>query len=200
MTNLSGAVQSALIAACRWLGLIDENGIPTQKLHTLVDSSDEEYPDALRSVLEESYSFLNEGFDLKNATGGQVAEVFRERFGSTGSTVTKCMNFFIKAAKEAGIQVSPHVKPPKINKGSGRASKKKAAAKRSNDQGAAPANQDAGEKPPKGMVKIPVPLHGMEDGQIWFQENMSAEQWSYALQMAQLILQHYRPNTNGDDE
>ncbi len=51
------------------------------------------------------------GIDLKRATGSQVHEAFRKK-NVQGSTAIKAIAFFLAAAKEAGIEVSKHVKPP----------------------------------------------------------------------------------------
>lgn len=201
MTNLSGSVQSAILSACRWLELVDEEGTPTERLKRLVQAGEEEYPQALRSLLEDSYSFLNDGFDLKNATGAQVAEQFRKRFGIQGSTVNKCMSFFLHAAEDAGIEVSRHVKPPPIQKGGGARRKKKVRRKKAPETGSHEQEAPHVERERASeMVKITVPLHDMRDGEIWFPKGMNGDQWSYALQMARLILEHYRPDIKGGSE
>src|SRR5690606_23652198 len=87
-------------------------GEPSKELQQLVDSPEEQRGTLLRPVLERSYSFLfNGSIDLKRATTKQVEDAFRAQ-GISGSTVVKCMSFFLAAAKAAGIQVSPHVKTP----------------------------------------------------------------------------------------
>lgn len=111
--TMSGAAQSSLIAALRYLNLIDNQQKPTQNLKQLVDSSGEDYSKILANILHESYWFLTQGdIHLDRATGQQVADKFREQ-GTTGSTVTKCIAFFLTAARAANLKVSHHVRPPK---------------------------------------------------------------------------------------
>src|SRR5262245_34857687 len=42
LTKVAGSMQTWLIAALRYFQLIDENGVPTQRLDTLATASDEE--------------------------------------------------------------------------------------------------------------------------------------------------------------
>jgi hypothetical protein len=116
LRSMSGAMQSATIAALKFLNLIDGNAKPTQKMTQLVDASAENYSLTLKNVLAEAYDFLFEvDFNLEQATGTQVENKFKNR-GVSGSTVTKCIAFFLTAAKEAKIKVSGHVRPPPLAK------------------------------------------------------------------------------------
>jgi len=128
LRTMSGAVQSATIASLKFLGLIDTNSIPTKNLKQLVETDGENYTLALKNVLEESYAFLlKNGVNIENATGTQVENKFKEQ-GVTGSTITKCISFFLSMAKEAGIKVSSHVRPPvtkRTPKGEGASTAKK---------------------------------------------------------------------------
>ena len=48
--------------------------------------------------------------DIERATTKIVADRFKEQ-GINGDTVRKAITFFQHAAKEAGMQISPHLKP-----------------------------------------------------------------------------------------
>jgi len=111
MSRMSGAQQSAIMAALRYFDLVGPDGAPTDALRELVEADDNEYAVQLKSLLEKHYAFL--GKDLERATGSQVAERFRQS-GIGGSTVAKAMGFYIAAAKIAGIKLSPHIKPPPV--------------------------------------------------------------------------------------
>jgi hypothetical protein len=131
MRSQSGAGQTQIIHALKYLGLIDEAGIPSPKLAHLVNSEGAEHQKALREVLTAAYPFLRDsGFNLKNATYNQLAEKFQKV--ATGDTVRKCMTFFIPAAKEAGIEMSSYI--PDIGKRniSGKPRKQRAALKNEN--------------------------------------------------------------------
>jgi hypothetical protein len=110
MPSMSGALQSQLIAALRYLGLISEKGIPTQLLTSLVNSEGTLRQGVLKEMLTNAYPFLFKGFDLGRATTRQIEEQFSHA-GAGGETVRKCIAFFMGAAKDAEIPLSPHIKP-----------------------------------------------------------------------------------------
>jgi hypothetical protein len=106
----SGLAQTQILHALKYLSLIDEDGIPSPKLAQLVKSEGPEHQKHLRDVLTAAYPFLRESsFDLKGATHNQLAERF-QKLGASGDTVRKCLTFFIPAAKEAGIELSPFIR------------------------------------------------------------------------------------------
>jgi len=109
MTSFSGANQTQLLHALKYLKLIDANGVPQSTLVTLVKSEGPERHKIQQELLRAAYPFLNDPhFDLATATSGQLDEQFAKL--ATGDTVRKCKTFFLPAAKEAGLQVSPHIK------------------------------------------------------------------------------------------
>lgn len=109
MSSYSGALQSQLATALRYLGLTTETGHPTVALTAIVNSEGAQRAAALGSVLTKCYPFLFESFDLKSATPRMMEEQFAEQ-GASGGTLDKCMLFFLAAAKDAGIELSPHMK------------------------------------------------------------------------------------------
>jgi hypothetical protein len=109
MSSYSGALQSQLATALRYLGLTSETGHPTEMLAVLVNTEGHTRAQALKTVLTTCYPFLFKPFDLKSATPRMVEEQFAAQ-GASGGTLDKCMLFFLSAAKEAGIEVSPHLK------------------------------------------------------------------------------------------
>src|SRR4030042_4898332 len=70
MRSMSGAMQSQLILALKYLHLISlDAGVPTEKLTKLVHSEGAERQRILKEILISSYSFLfKEGFNLEDAT------------------------------------------------------------------------------------------------------------------------------------
>ena len=109
MRSQSGAGQTQILHALKYLNLIDELGTPSPKLAQIVKSEGPEHQKVLREVLTAAYPFLRESsFNLKSATHDQLAERFRQM--ASGDTVRKCMTFFIPAAKEAGIEMSPFIR------------------------------------------------------------------------------------------
>lgn len=109
MPSMSGALQSQLTAGLRYLGLIGQTGQPSPALSQLVHSEGPERANILRSIVGKAYPFLFDHFDLKTATPRMVEEQFAKA-GASGGTIDKCVLFFLSAAKEAGIELSPHLK------------------------------------------------------------------------------------------
>jgi hypothetical protein len=195
LSKMSGSAQAALLSGLKWLVLIDSVGVPNPKLDALVNADATHYSEILAGVLRERYPFLTDGsLNIAKASGAQVEQKFRD-FGISGSTVTKCVAFFIAAAKEAKIALSPHVKAPKAtisNTGLKRQQARKladAAKIDREDEGGG-----VGEEKP-GFVKIHIPLHGMPDGVVYLPDELPPEQWAYALKITKFLLENYRSDT-----
>jgi hypothetical protein len=109
MPSMSGALQSQLAATLRYLRLITPAGHPTDLLPKLVNSEGPERAQILREIIAKAYPFLGLPFDITTATPRMVEEQFANA-GASGGTVDKCVNFFLAAAKEAEIGLSPHLK------------------------------------------------------------------------------------------
>jgi hypothetical protein len=100
-----------LVGALRFFDLIKPNGTPTPRLVEF--AADEQgwetkWPDIVRSGYAFIFSPLDSEFGIDAATTSQLAELFRKA-GVSGATVTKCMQFFVSATKEANISISPHI-------------------------------------------------------------------------------------------
>jgi hypothetical protein len=116
LNSMSGAVQSQLMAALRYLGLVTSHAVTTEKLASLVHSEGAEYGRMMTAILKEGYPFLfSAEFDLIRATTGQMEEAFRKA-GASGETIRKCVAFFLAAAKSASLPVSPHIKTSSVTR------------------------------------------------------------------------------------
>ncbi len=108
--NHSGAIQGQIISALKYLGLIHDDGTPSQAIKKWVDSEEGSRPEVLSEILRGQYKFVfSDSFDLEKATTGQLEESFRDQ-GVTGDTVRKGIAFFLQACEAANIPVSPHIK------------------------------------------------------------------------------------------
>lgn len=103
----SGSIQTQLIAAFRFLGLIDDNNRVLPSLPRVVSAVPEDRKKLLREIIEEKYQTVL-AHDLKSISEGQLKEAFRT-FGLNGSTLDRAIRFFVKACQEVGIGVSPRV-------------------------------------------------------------------------------------------
>lgn len=134
--NASGSVSYSIIAALKYLKLIDEDGKPSQKFAALVRASDEQRGPILQEIVRGGYPSLFSGeIDLRSATAGQFDEHVRKEFDVTGSTVDKIAAFFISAAKQAGIELSPHLLARKPVAGSSSSRKSTRQRKRDSNEG-----------------------------------------------------------------
>jgi hypothetical protein len=115
---MSGALQGQLTATLRYLELITATGQPTPSLPVLVNSEGVERAKTLRTILFSVYPFLfdKDKFDLAAATPRMMEEQFAHA-GASGGTVAKCVNFFLAAAKDADIVLSPHITNTRGNRG-----------------------------------------------------------------------------------
>ncbi len=106
----SGSTGTQLMAALRFLNLIDVNGKPTPRLRPLASSTGETRAKLLREITTETYRFvLNGPLEVQNATYAQLAEVFNSSFQQADDVRRKCIKFFISIASDAGIPLSPFI-------------------------------------------------------------------------------------------
>jgi hypothetical protein len=116
MASMSGAAQSQVTTALRYLGMISENNIPTPLMKRYATGEESEHKEALREMLSGSYPFIFDpayNFDLSTATASQLREQFAEHTSATGETLGRCMAFLKDAAQDADIHVSPFIRQGK---------------------------------------------------------------------------------------
>lgn len=173
MGGMSGSAQSAIIGTLEFLRFVTETGEPTKELQQLVESKEDNRAPILRSVLERSYPFLfSSAIDIKRTTTKQIEEAFRTQ-GVTGSTIVKCIGFFLAAAKAAGIQISPYVKTPTLTRTVTKRASTPAGQTGSTD------NQTDDYEPPAGMRPLKLPLVGKQDVILLLPENFNEEDWKF---------------------
>jgi hypothetical protein len=107
---LSGSTGTQLMAAMRFLGLIDVNGKPTEQLKPLVSARGEPREQLLRNITTQAYGFvLKSSLDIESATYAQLEEVFHDAFQLTDDVSRKCVKFFIALSGDAGLSISPFI-------------------------------------------------------------------------------------------
>lgn len=105
--KFSGSVVTQMLTTYKFLGLISSDGEPHQRLRKLVAALDtDQWATELRQVIETAYAPLLT-LDLEKASATQFNERFRASYRAEGETARKCMTFFLQAAREAGISLSP---------------------------------------------------------------------------------------------
>lgn len=114
LARMSGSQQSSMLQSLLFLGLINKEGRPEPSLTKLVKASSSEYGAVLREIIAKAYSFIfADGLDLETTTTPKVEAKFREQ-GVSGSTVNKCIAFFLACCKDASIPVSKFVRTPPV--------------------------------------------------------------------------------------
>jgi hypothetical protein len=107
---LSGSTGIQLMAALRFLNLIDANGKPLERLKPLVSARGEQRAQLLRIIAYDAFSFvLESSLDLESATYSQLVEVFHNTFQLTDDVSRKCVKFFIALATDAGMPISQFI-------------------------------------------------------------------------------------------
>ncbi len=109
LTRFSGVVGTQLTHALRFLGLIEDDGRPTQRLRELANAEDAgRWPETLLELLRQEYAPIF-AIDLETATPSHFNEAFRKAFPAADAVVQKCVTFFLYAANDAGVEISGRV-------------------------------------------------------------------------------------------
>jgi len=106
--NLSGAYGSQLMAALRFLKLIDDEGNADPDLKRMAEDGAMR-KSILSTRLTDVYAPAISGLDLSAATSGQLNERFRENYSVTAATFDKAIAFFLQAAQAADIPLSTYI-------------------------------------------------------------------------------------------
>jgi hypothetical protein len=106
--ELPDGARSSLLGALQYLGLIEEDGIPTPRLPEFAKAGELDRPKVWKPIIRAAYSFVfnDDRFELSQATAEDLAERFRNEHVS-GGTLNKAVAFFIALTTDAGIPISP---------------------------------------------------------------------------------------------
>lgn len=106
----SNGTKSTLRGTFRFLALIDDEANALPLLRKLVEAfGTAAWTTTLKGVLLSAYEDILSGLDLQTATTEMLSERFGER-GLKGQVRVKAMRFMLIALKEAGVELSPHLK------------------------------------------------------------------------------------------
>ncbi len=101
----SGGVVNQLLTSYRFLDLCDDHGQPSDALKGLWKADENERKKLIKAIIQEHYPTLVQ-LNLAKASPAQIGEEI-EKTGATGATRVKSVGFFLKAAKYAGMELSP---------------------------------------------------------------------------------------------
>lgn len=185
LTSFSGAVGSQVITMMKFMGLTDEASVPQDDLHELVAAYDTDaWPSVLERIVRRSYAPMF-SINLETASPSQFSEHFRRCYPAADEVSRKSSTFFLNAAREAGIKISPYVmknkkprsaptrkaapRPKKVNaEGGGAAASRKPAG--AAPGGAPPADPPGGAADPAQMLYRmldPARMNDEEKNAVW---------------------------------
>jgi len=144
--NLSGNVQTYLIAAFKSFGLIADEGNAVLPPLKELAANENERPALVASLLRTYYPKVVE-LGQTNATLDELADLFETEYGVKGATRIKAIRFYLNAAVYSGVQTAPLWKASRGGAGAPSKSKPRVPrprAKRSGDNGTAAGNRQAG--------------------------------------------------------
>ena len=162
MNTYSGGVQSHLMIALRFLGLIQgPDSRATPKMQELVAAvgDKEKWPVALAKVIEPAYQPIVDGLNLATISPKDLDEAFAAASGLEGTMLERAERFYLKARAEAKLSVSPHLKKRRP----------RTVVKRRNDKGdgkPGDTRKTNEEDPPEGTIKFPIYFKNKPQGSL----------------------------------
>lgn len=112
LSGMSGGYQAQVLVALRTFGLTTEDGHPTDSLRSIAANPDQEL---IPHLQQEAHFLYPEMMDLaaRNGTAAQLAQLFRDKYAISGSTLTGAIRFYLAVSEFAGLPIGKHFKAPK---------------------------------------------------------------------------------------
>jgi len=108
MSDINYGTRMALVRTLKSLDLIDDDGIPTNRLNQFVQADAATRKPILAQLLKDAFPYLWDGsFNLEEATSEQIAERIRNQGAVSGATLRKAKGFLVGGALAAGLTLSP---------------------------------------------------------------------------------------------
>ncbi len=111
--SFSNAVGSQILTAIKFLRLIDGANHPNDRFKTLTQAyGTDNWGTVLGSILRDAYTPLF-SLNLETASPSQFNELFGKTYPGTDDVKRKSITFFLNAARDAGIKISPYIEKNK---------------------------------------------------------------------------------------
>ncbi len=182
----SGFDTRQLISALDFFRLVEGN-VPNARLRALVAAlGTPEWADTLKVLLREVYANILDGVDIENSTQKSLDDAFEAHGNVSGSTRQKAVRFYLSAAREANMKLSPHFitlrgVPEKTEpNGNANAAPRSARPRKSRSRGASMNSNEERITPPPGGVEVLQPIPGREF-KIWLPSDFSPEEIDFSL-------------------
>ncbi len=108
LRSMSGGIQGWLKASLKSMRLIDQANVPQDLLRDLAGSEGARRKQLLKRVFDSTYDFLDRSVDLETTTPAKLEAAFTTA-GANGDTVRKAVAFMVSLAKDADVELSPHL-------------------------------------------------------------------------------------------
>lgn len=190
MRNLSGGVQSHLMVALRFLGLIGPKGETVDKLQKLCAAFGKpgEWQTELKLVVESAYSSIIGTHDIARLSDKQLEDAFKAGAAVEGSMLARATRFYLQALTDAKVTISPYLlnrKKRQAGKRQGPKLPKSVQAASNGEERAttptAPVATGGGSEAPKaneapaGTIPFPLYFKGKSQGAIYVPETLNDE-------------------------
>ncbi|MEX0704957.1 MAG: hypothetical protein WD069_22850 [Planctomycetales bacterium] len=111
MDGMAGGVQSHLLSALRFLGLVHgkDDAVREEFRQLVAAHGTSEWKPALDATLKSAYSDVSDEVDISNTTDRKLRDAFKKAFSVEKSMLDRAVRFYVRGMREAGIPVSPHV-------------------------------------------------------------------------------------------
>ncbi|MGH7227653.1 MAG: DUF5343 domain-containing protein [Nitrospiraceae bacterium] len=150
LKQFSGVNQNLLFTAFRFMGLTNEKGEPTDKLQEYEKGDAEKRKTILATLLKERYP--EQVKILPNGTPQKLKDSFNS-MNVESSVKAKCISFFLKTARAAGLPISAHIQ--KGARGTRTRGPRKDTGKKRNGASHTPPPEHE-EELQEGMVLVPI--------------------------------------------
>jgi Family of unknown function (DUF5343) len=108
MSDINYGTRMALVRTLKSLDLINDDGIPTNRLNQFVRADAATRKPILAQLLKDAFPYLWDGsFNLEEATSEQIEERIRHQGAVDGATLRKAKGFLVGGALAAGLTLSP---------------------------------------------------------------------------------------------
>ncbi len=185
LRSYSGSSGRQLIAALKFLGLIEEGGSITHQLPILVNAyGAPSWQEVFGNLLRDAYQGVIGDLRVEIATRAQLDERFRSR-GADGEVLQKCVAFYVAAMQSAEAKVSPFIlerSRPGRPRGSGGRSR----TKRERQNGGIETEEETPSVQP-GTVRFAFPIPDKLPVTMFLPADLSIEDW----QMVDAMIQAY---------
>lgn len=147
--GVTEALAPRTMAALKFLGLLEDDGLTTDRFRALRFAKSDEYQEVFSGVLDVAYKDILDHVDVGTASDTDIANAFRPY--SPGGQRTRMITLFVALAREAGWHIENVGPTTVVGKAPSKARPK-------------PQTKPAKDRPPAQVIRpegIPAPLPGL---------------------------------------